>query len=65
MLTIGEVAKRTGLAASALRYYERERLIPTADRRGGRRVYGEDVLDRLHCDLVIVKPAGFKAVLSE
>jgi universal stress protein E len=22
----------------------------------------EDVLDRLHCDLVIVKPAGFKAV---
>ena len=25
----------------------------------------EDVLDRLHCDLVIVKPAGFKAVLSD
>jgi universal stress protein E len=24
----------------------------------------EDVLDRLHCDLVIVKPAGFKAVFS-
>jgi len=24
----------------------------------------EDVLDRLHCDLVIVKPEGFKAVLS-
>jgi universal stress protein E len=24
----------------------------------------EDVLDRLHCDLVIVKPAGFKAVLA-
>jgi universal stress protein E len=23
----------------------------------------EDVLDRLHCDLVIVKPAGFRAVL--
>jgi universal stress protein E len=23
----------------------------------------EDVLDRLHCDLVIVKPAGFQAVL--
>jgi universal stress protein E len=23
----------------------------------------EDVLDRLHCDLVIVKPAGFEAVL--
>jgi universal stress protein E len=24
----------------------------------------EDVLDRLHCDLVIVKPAGFRAALS-
>lgn len=24
----------------------------------------EDVLDRLHCDLIIVKPAGFKAVLE-
>ena len=24
----------------------------------------EDVLDRLHCDLVIVKPAGFRSVLS-
>jgi universal stress protein E len=24
----------------------------------------EDVLDRLHCDLVIVKPTGFKAVLA-
>jgi universal stress protein E len=24
----------------------------------------EDVLDRLHCDLVIVKPPGFRAVLS-
>jgi universal stress protein E len=23
----------------------------------------EDVLDRLHCDLVIVKPKGFKATL--
>jgi universal stress protein E len=23
----------------------------------------EDVLDRLHCDLVIVKPASFRAVL--
>jgi len=58
MLTIGEVAKRTGLAASALRYYERERLIPTADRRGGRRVYGEDVLDRLAL-IGVAKAAGF------
>jgi universal stress protein E len=25
----------------------------------------EDVLDRLHCDLIIVKPEGFKAVLAD
>jgi universal stress protein E len=24
----------------------------------------EDVLDRLHCDLIIVKPAGFASVLA-
>ena len=46
-LTIGEVAARTGLAASALRYYERERLIPRAARAGGKRVWSEDVLDRI------------------
>jgi DNA-binding transcriptional MerR regulator len=38
MLPIGEVAKRSGVAASALRYYERAGLIPRADRQGGRRV---------------------------
>jgi len=58
MLTIGEVAKRTGIAVSALRYYERERLIPKADRRGGKRVYGEDVLDRLAL-IGVAKAAGF------
>jgi len=58
MLTIGEVAKRTGVAASALRYYEREGLIPRADRRGGKRVYGEDILDRLAL-IGVCKGAGF------
>lgn len=46
-LSIDQVAKRTGIRASALRYYERERLIPVAARAGGRRVYGEAILDRL------------------
>ena len=59
MLTIGEVADRTGIAASALRYYEREGLIPLADRRGGKRVYGEDILDRLAL-IAVAKAAGFK-----
>jgi len=58
ILTIGEVAKRTGVAASALRYYEREGLIPHADRRGGKRVYGEDILDRLAL-IGVCKGAGF------
>jgi len=58
MLTIGEVAERTGIAASALRYYEREGLIPRADRRGGKRVYGGDILDRLAL-IGACKGAGF------
>jgi len=58
MLTIGEVASRTGLAASAIRYYEREGLIPEADRRGGKRIYGEDILDRLAL-IGVAKAAGF------
>ena len=58
MLTIGEVARRAGVAASALRYYEREGLIPKADRRGGKRVYGEDILDRLAL-IAVAKGGGF------
>jgi redox-sensitive transcriptional activator SoxR len=40
-LSIGEVARRTGVPASALRYYEQEGLLPPAPRTGGRRRYGE------------------------
>ena len=57
-LSIGEVAKRTGVAASALRYYEHAGLIPKADRQGGKRVYGEDILDRLAL-VGAAKAAGF------
>ncbi len=38
-LSIGEVAGRAGLATSAIRYYEREGLLPRAGRRSGQRVY--------------------------
>ena len=58
MLSIGEVAERAGVAASALRYYERAGLIPKADRRGGKRVYGEDIFDRLAL-IRVAKGAGF------
>ena len=59
MLPIGEVAKRSGVAASALRYYERAGLIPRADRQGGRRVYEDEVLDRLAL-IRVAKRAGFR-----
>ncbi len=58
MMSIGEVAERAGVAASALRYYEREGLIPKADRRGGKRIYGTDILDRLAM-IHVAKAAGF------
>jgi DNA-binding transcriptional MerR regulator len=46
-LDIGEVVERSGLPASALRYYEERGLIRSVGRRGLRRVYGADVLERL------------------
>lgn len=47
LLSIGEVARRSGFAASALRYYERERLIASDRSHGGQRRYGRNVLRRL------------------
>jgi MerR family redox-sensitive transcriptional activator SoxR len=58
MLTIGEVASQTGIAASAIRYYEREGLIPKAQREGGKRIYDEEILDRLAL-IGAAKAAGF------
>lgn len=43
MLAIGELAHRTGLAVSAIRYYEEIGLVPKATRRAsGHRVYAPD-----------------------
>ena len=57
-LAIGEVARRAGLASSAIRYYESQGLIPRAARRGGRRVYGPEILERLKL-IDLAKRAGF------
>jgi MerR family redox-sensitive transcriptional activator SoxR len=46
-LTIGEVAARTGLAPSAIRFYEAEGLIAAERTPGGRRVFPRYVLRRL------------------
>jgi DNA-binding transcriptional MerR regulator len=59
VLPIGEVARRAGVAASAIRWYERRGLIPHAERRGGKRIYGDDVLDRLAL-IGVAKAAGFR-----
>lgn len=46
-LTVSEVAHRSGYAASALRYYEREGLIAASRTGGGQRRYERSVLRRL------------------
>jgi DNA-binding transcriptional MerR regulator len=58
LLDIAEVAERSGLAPSALRFYEKRGLIEPAGRNGLRRAYHPDVLRRL--DLVAcARGAGF------
>ena len=57
-LSIGEVSERTGIAATALRYYERVGLLPEPDRVGGQRRYHESILRRLKV-IQLCKAAGF------
>ncbi|HEX7667316.1 MAG TPA: MerR family transcriptional regulator, partial [Polyangiaceae bacterium] len=50
-LTIGELAKRSGVPVKTLRYYEDEGIVPASSRsESGYRLYGEEALVRL--DLV-------------
>jgi MerR family transcriptional regulator, redox-sensitive transcriptional activator SoxR len=58
-LTIGEVARRAGVATSSIRYYERIGLLPEPDREGGQRRYDADVLGRLGF-IAVAQSAGFK-----
>ncbi len=45
--SVGEICKKTGLSARTLRYYEELGLLPGVGRRGARRSYGRDELERL------------------
>jgi MerR family redox-sensitive transcriptional activator SoxR len=47
LLAIGEVSARSGMAASALRYYEDQGLISSTRTPGGARRYARSVLRRL------------------
>ena len=46
-MKIGELAKRAGLNASAIRYYEKLGLLAPPHRSGGQRRYSPDALDRV------------------
>jgi len=58
LLDISEVAKRSGLAASAIRHYEEKQLIHSVGRRGLRRLFDMGVLDQLAL-VTLGKAAGF------
>ena len=47
LLTIGEVARRAGVRASAIRYYEEAGLLEEPERVGGKRRYDKEALRRL------------------
>ena len=47
LLTIGEVARRAGVRASAIRYYEEAGLLEEPERVGSKRLYDEEALRRL------------------
>lgn len=51
-MTIGALSERTGVATSALRFYEAEGLISASRSEGGQRRYSRDVLRRVSFILV-------------
>jgi MerR family redox-sensitive transcriptional activator SoxR len=57
-LGIGEVAKEAGVSVSAIRLYERNRLLPEAERVSGKRRFGPDTVRRLRV-IEVAKQAGF------
>ncbi len=46
-MTIGELARRSGVRASAIRYYEALGVLPSPPRSSGQRRYDETALQRL------------------
>ncbi|MCZ0733972.1 helix-turn-helix domain-containing protein [Phreatobacter sp. AB_2022a] len=57
-LDIAQVARRTGVPASTLRFYEARGLIVSIGRRGLKRLFDPDVLDRLAL-IGLGRAAGF------
>ena len=57
-MDIAEVARRSGVPASALRYYEEKGLIASTGREGLRRTFADAVLDQLAL-IALGQAAGF------
>lgn len=57
-LDIAEAARRSGVPASTLRFYEEKRLIASIGRRGLRRLFDPGVLERLAL-IALGRAAGF------
>jgi DNA-binding transcriptional MerR regulator len=57
-LDISEIAKRSGMPSSALRFYEEKGLIASTGRRGLRRLFDASVLERLTL-IKLGRAAGF------
>ncbi len=57
-LDITEVAQKTGVPASTLRFYEEKGLIASIGRRGLRRLFARDVIERLAL-IGLGRAAGF------
>lgn len=57
-IDIAEVARRSGAPASTLRFYEEKGLIASVGRRGLRRLFDEDVVERLAL-IALGRLAGF------
>jgi DNA-binding transcriptional MerR regulator len=58
LIEISEVAKRSGVPASTLRFYEEKGLIESLGRRGLRRTFDQDVFGRLSL-IALGRMAGF------
>jgi DNA-binding transcriptional MerR regulator len=62
-LTIGKLARRAGVTAKAIRFYERKGILPPARRAENRyRLYGEDAADMLR---FIKQATGLGLTLAE
>lgn len=58
-MTVGEVAKKTGVTVRTLQYYDKEGLLtPSSESAGGRRLYTDKDLVMLH-QIISLKSLGF------